>query len=244
MVSVCDEQFLIAHQSLHSRRNRGIGDAPQQVFRIVLISDLDIGHGLRYFVQQPVDRAFAIRIQHEKLAEVRMRMAQNFAPVFLGAGKRLLVTVHNARGVIDYFAQSDEPLAHQAFAGIGNGEYLKVRVERGFRILRKLAAFDPLLEVSGRASIHVVGFGVVWKLFAEDHPHQVVRTRSEIALLHRRVDLVIGLGYQVSNVARGRSVAKGSERKNIGHGSGRLQDTRTMAGRARLYYARLRLLGR
>ena len=66
------------------------------VHRAVLVGDFGQRRRLRGLIQQRVDRARAVRIQHEDLAEVRVRVAQQLQPILLGAGQRLLVAMHHA----------------------------------------------------------------------------------------------------------------------------------------------------
>src|SRR5271167_3254723 len=85
----------------------------------------------RRAVEQLVDFALRVRIQHEELLELRAGVAQQFKAIFLRAGERLLVTVDHARRIWLEFAEPDEALACEAFAGIGNGEILEVNVQAG-----------------------------------------------------------------------------------------------------------------
>ena len=55
---------------------------------------------LRRFVEQGVDPALGVRIQHEDLPEVRSGVLEYLTPVFLWAGERLFVAVNDARAVI------------------------------------------------------------------------------------------------------------------------------------------------
>ncbi len=50
---------------------------------------------------------------------VGARVAEQIETVFLGAGKRALVTIDDVGAVIFHRAERDEAFAHQALAGIG-----------------------------------------------------------------------------------------------------------------------------
>ena len=113
MVAVGDQQLLVRHQLLHARRVR---DLPDAVDRAVLVGDLGDGSGLRGLVEQRVDRARRVGVQHEELPEMGVRVAQQLQPVLLRPGERLLVPVDHARGILLHRAERDEALAHQPLA--------------------------------------------------------------------------------------------------------------------------------
>ena len=126
VMPVGDEQFLVRHQLPDARNTAGVRDLPKRMARAVLVGDIAGGLRLRGFVQQTVDLTRRVGVQHEELAEVRVRVAQQFQPVLLRAGQGLLVPVDDARRILLHRAQSDEALAHQPFAAIGHGELLEV----------------------------------------------------------------------------------------------------------------------
>ena len=68
--------------------------------RAVLVGDFARRLRLRGLVQKAVDLARRVGIQHEELAEVRVRVTQQFEAILLGAGKRLLVPVNHARRIL------------------------------------------------------------------------------------------------------------------------------------------------
>ena len=83
------------------------------------------GSGL---VEQGVDFAGGIGIEHEDQLAVGARVAKQIQAVLLGAGKGALVPMHNVGAVILHCAQSDEAFADQALAGVGEGELLEVGI--------------------------------------------------------------------------------------------------------------------
>src|SRR5215471_3602935 len=97
--------------------------------RSVFVEGNAIGRGLRSFVQELVDRARRIGVQHEDLPEMRARVAQEFQPVFFWTRERLFVTMDYPLRVRGHFTEPDKTLAHEFFVAIRNFEFLKVRVE-------------------------------------------------------------------------------------------------------------------
>ena len=128
MMPVGDQQLLVGHQLLHARR---IGDLPDAVPRAVFVRDLRDRRGLRRLVEQRVDRAGRVRIQHEELPEMGVRVAQQLQTVLLRTGERLLVPMHHAGRILLQSAERDEALPHQPLARIRNGELLEVREDPG-----------------------------------------------------------------------------------------------------------------
>ena len=189
-----------------------IGDGPQPVPGLVFVQNVEHGHAGRGFRQQLIDRAFAIRVQHENLPEVSARVAQQLQAVFLGTGQRLLVAIHHARRVILHFAEPDEAHARGALRGIGHGEILKVGVEPGLRVLRQDAVAHPLVQMLRSSRVDVVRRIILGVAFSQNHPHQIVRAGGEILRLHRRVDLVVRLREQMRGIAGLGRVAIGLKR--------------------------------
>ena len=145
VVAVGDQQLLVRHQLLDARR---VGDLPEAVHGAVLVGDLGQRRGCGRLVEQRVDGAVGVGVQHEELAEVRVGVAQQLQAVLLGPGERLLVAVDDAGGVVLDAAERDEALAHQALAGIGHREFLEVGEHAGLGIARQHAGRDPVLQMA------------------------------------------------------------------------------------------------
>ncbi len=145
VMAVGDEQLLRAHQLLEARDPRRVGYLPQPVLGLVLVGDARQRLGARGVLQDAIDLAFGIRIEHEELAEMGVAVAQQREPVLLRTRERLLVAVDDALRIILHRAQPDEAFAHQPLAGIGIGELLKVREQRRLGLAREHAALDPVL---------------------------------------------------------------------------------------------------
>ena len=197
VMPVGDQQFLVRHQLLDDAAH-GIGHPPHAVDRAVLVRDLRYRRQRRRLIQQRVDGAFGIGIQHEDLPAVRVRVAQQLEPVLLRPRERLLVPVHHAGGVVLHRAQGDEPLAHQALARVGDGEFLEVRVDASVAVLRQHPAGDPVVQVARGTGVDVVAVGILGFALPQDHAHQVVRAERQVAAPHRRGNLVVRLRYEVS----------------------------------------------
>src|SRR4051812_9424033 len=93
----------------------------------VLVRDLRDRRGFRRFVEQGVDGAGRIRVQHEKLTEMCVCMAQQLESILFGSGERLLMPMHHAGGILLDRAERDEALAHEPLTGIRQSEFLEIR---------------------------------------------------------------------------------------------------------------------
>ena len=91
-------------------------------------------------IEQLVDGARRIGVQHEDRFEVSVRVLEQFHAVLLRTGEGLLVAEDDARRILFHLAEGDEALADQALAGIGHDEFLEVGEHAGFGIARPDAA--------------------------------------------------------------------------------------------------------
>ena len=196
----------------------GLGDLPRAVDGAVLVFHGHGGLARGRLVQNPVDGAVRVRVEHEKLAEMRAGVAQQFHAVALGTRQRLLVPVYDAGRVILDRAKPDEALAREALAGVGNRELLEVGEQARLGFARQNAGADPVLQMPRRARVDVVGLAVAGRRFAQDDADRIVPARREITLAHGRRNLVVGLGGQESERTRGWSVAIRVEREYLSHG--------------------------
>ncbi len=112
----------------------------------------------RDLIQHPVDGKLRIGIQHEDLAEVGVRMAQQFHAIFFRTGERLFMAMDHAGGIIFHRAQTDEPLPLQSLVAVWRRKLLKIRVNTGFALMFQNAAADPIREQACCASVGVVAF--------------------------------------------------------------------------------------
>ena len=158
VVAVGDEQLLVRHQLLDLR---GGADLPHAVDGAVLVGDFGDGRRGGGLIEQGVDGAGRVGVQHEDGFEVGVGVLEQFHAVLLGTGEGLLVAEDDARGVVFHLAEGDEALADQALAGIGDDEFLEVGEHAGFGIARPDAARDPLLHGAGGAGVDVFSFVVV-----------------------------------------------------------------------------------
>ena len=216
---VGDEQFLVRHQLPDAR---GVGHPPHGVDRAVLIRYRGNRRVFGRFIQQRVDGASGVGIQHEELPAVRVRVAQQLQPVLLRSRERLLVPVHHAAGVVLHRAQGDESLAHQALPRVRDGEFLEVRKDAGMVVTRQHSGGDPVVQVARGAGVDVVAPGIPRPALPQDHPHQVMRAERQVAAPHRRGDLVVRLRYEVSQGTGLSRVPERLERIDLGHAPYRL----------------------
>ena len=194
VVAVGDEQFLVRHELLDLG---GGADLPHAVDGAVLVGDFGDGRRGGGLIEQGVDGAGRVGIEHEDGFEVGVGVLEQLHAVLLGTGEGLLVAEDDARGVVFHLAEGDEALADEALAGIGNDEFLEVGEHAGFGIARPDAAQDPLLHGAGGAGVDIFGFAVAGAALSEDDAHQIVGARLEVVALHGRRDLVVGLGDKV-----------------------------------------------
>ncbi len=102
---------------------------------------------------------------------------------------------------------------------------LVVDVERGLGVLDHHAALEPLVERGRRALVFVLP-GLV---LPQDHPDQVVLVLFVILVLQRRIDLVVRLGRQGSQVLDLRRVEVDAlKRKDFWHCSLRKRARRAL----------------
>ena len=158
VVAVGDEQLLVRHQLLDCCRG---ADLPHAVDGAVLVGDLGDGRRGGGLIEQRVDGARGVRVQHEDRFEVRVGVLEQLHAVLLGTGEGLLVAEDDARRILFHLAERDEAFADQALAGIGHDEFLEVGEHAGFGIARPDAARDPLLHGAGGAGVDVFGFVIV-----------------------------------------------------------------------------------
>src|SRR5208283_4227590 len=147
MMSVGDDQVLVAHVGMDGSDDQGIGDLPDAVEYAVFVGDLDVGscRGL----DQDVDFAGSA-VQHENLAEMSAGGAQKVQAVGLGFGESLLVAEDDVGGIILQAAESDEASPFDAFTGAGDTfrdpEGLGITVDGRFGIMAQDTGLAPVLE--------------------------------------------------------------------------------------------------
>src|SRR5271157_151838 len=99
MMSVGDHELLIFHRGLYGGGAIGVGDDSQAMHNTIFIMQNGRRSGGLGVLQDRVDALLGIRIEHEKLASVRARMAKKFEAVGLGTGERMLVAEDDASGI-------------------------------------------------------------------------------------------------------------------------------------------------
>src|SRR5689334_4727783 len=104
MVTVGDEQLLILHQ-FHDARDWQ--ELPHPMER--------------------VDLAEWIAVQHEDGLEMRMGVLEQLHAILLRTRQRLLMTKHDACGVLLHLPEREEALAYQPLASVWHDELLEVR---------------------------------------------------------------------------------------------------------------------
>src|SRR5262252_526220 len=87
-----------------------------------------------------------IGIEHEKLASVRLRVAEKLKTVGFGAGESLFVAKDNAGGIVFEMTGADEAATRAALPCAGHGVFLRISVERRSGILLDDAVANPVFE--------------------------------------------------------------------------------------------------
>ena len=70
----------------------------------------------RRLIENPIDRQFRIGIQHEDLAEVRVRVAQQLHAILFRTGERLFMAMDHSGRIVFHGAHANEALAFQGLA--------------------------------------------------------------------------------------------------------------------------------
>ena len=220
VVAVGDDQLLVGHGRGQQVDGRRIADLPQPVQHAVLVGDLGVG-GPGAVVQNLLDAAGRVGVEHEDLPEMRVRGLEQVEPVALGLAERLLVAEDHLLGVLVQLAEGDEAAPLLDDLGAGNLEALRVGEDAGVFFLRQHALLAPGAEVARRAGIDALAaLGVEQFRQAQDDAHQVVGAALVVGLLHGRRDLVVGLGDHVLQTDGGGIVAPGAKGINAGHAEG------------------------
>src|SRR5437763_12389256 len=114
-----------------------------------------VGYG-RDFDHAPL----RIGIKHEELAGVGLRVAQEFEAVCFRTGERLFVAEDNPSRIVFELAGANKAAALAALVSTGQCIFLRVSVERRYRILPQNAIADPIAQRSRGARVDVVLRGV------------------------------------------------------------------------------------
>jgi hypothetical protein len=123
--------------------------------------------------------------------------------------------------VVVELAEGDESAALEHDSrGAGELEALRVGEDAGLFFADEDAACAPCGEVSRGPGVDglLTGLGAVKELGqTKDDAHQVVRTALVVGLLHRRRDLVVGLGDDVFDADQRGVVTERAKRINTCH---------------------------
>src|SRR4029077_5325725 len=132
MVAVRNDQLLISHSLLNRMHAVGLRNRPEAMNHAILVGKLACGRngGFR-FGEYRVNAFLRIRIKHKQLTGVRPSMSQEFEAVGFQSGKRVLMAQANTGRIILKLFGTDEAAASASFRRTGNGELLRIGVERG-----------------------------------------------------------------------------------------------------------------
>ena len=159
-----------------------------------------------------------VGVEHVDLLAVGARGLEEREAVGLVLGEGLFVAVDDVVGVVRELAECDEAAALADLVRAGDLVGLGVAVERRRGLGLQDAFFAPLCERGGGAGVDVGAcFCIFGELLAEDDSDQVVRAERVVALLHRRRDLVVGLGDDVGHIDACGVITKCAERIETSH---------------------------
>ncbi len=226
-MSVRNHQLLVLHRFLNCGHALRLRNHPQPVDHAVLIEHFRCRRRSRFgFRQNRVDALLRVRIQHEKLPGVRLRVPQKFQPVGFRPGKRVLVPEDDPRGILLQFSRPDKAAPRAAYFVLsdriavvrpGNRVFLRVSIKRRRGILHHHLIVNPVLDRRSRARVHIVLRRIAGVRAAFLHRDEVVRVRGVIFFLHRRRNLVVRLRQDAVERRARRVVAKSAKGINLGH---------------------------
>src|SRR5262249_44010470 len=136
---------------------------------------------------------FGIGVEHEELAGVQARVAQQFQPIGLGTGKRVLVAKHDSGGIVLKLPSADAAAACAPLMRTRNREFLRVVIEGRRGVLQQDRVANPLCNLGGRARVDVVARVVVVVGTALFDGDQIVRVQGVVFGLALGRDFVVGL---------------------------------------------------
>ena len=153
MVSIGNEELLIAHQLLNFLDDCGIVYAPETVPHLIFIQHKHVRLG--FSGQQAFNLGLRVTVEHENLAKMRPGMAQQVQTVFTGLGVGLFMPEDHLIGIVMHSSQCNKaaPLGH--FMGAGHGKGLGIEIYRRFMVLLEDAAGTPVMQVLSGAGIDV-----------------------------------------------------------------------------------------
>ena len=115
MVAVGDHQFLIGHRFVDGGDALGLPDDPEAMDDVVFVGEFGGGGGFGFGLRENfVDDARGVAVEQEKLAGVRLGVAEEFEAVGFGAGERVLVAEDDAGGIFLELAGADKAAASKA----------------------------------------------------------------------------------------------------------------------------------
>ena len=220
MVAVGDNKLFVSHGRCQQKNDAGIGDAPELVKNAVFVCDFDFG-GTVVVIENLVDAARRIRIEHEYLAKMGMRGFEQIEAVALGFGEGLLMAENDLFRIIVQLAESNETATFFDNISTGNAKTLGVGVDGRVLLLDQYTLFAPRGKVAGCARVDALtalGIEQFWQ--AKNDAHQVIRAALIVGLLHRRRNLVVGLSNHVLRSNDGGIVVPRAKRKDTSHTDG------------------------
>ena len=156
-MAIGDDELLRRHFADDGGNDERVEDRPQPMKHAVFVARLDRRDGARPRRRARYRRGAGIVVQHEKLAGVRARVAEQFEAVDLGPGQRLFVAEDDASGVVFDAAQRDEALAGAALGAAWHGVLLRINIDAGRGIAEQDAVANPRGQGLLGACIDVIG---------------------------------------------------------------------------------------
>ena len=207
MMPVGNHQPLVPHSRGHELNRFSLRFAPDGMVRAVLIVHaLPRGRG-GAGRERALDFTRRVAVEHEKLAEVRARVLQQFQPVGLRAAQRFFMAMHQVRGIILKMKKRDKAAPLFALRRLArSGIFLVIGKDRRRRVRCQRSGANPFFEIIRRTRVYVRTRFVARLLRPANDVREIVRARLEVPRLHRGRDLVVRLRDQAPQVARDRRV--------------------------------------
>ena len=187
MVTVRNDELLISHSLLNRMHAVGLRNRPEAMNHAILVGKLACGrNGGFSFGEYRVNAFLRIRIKHKQLTGVCPSMSQEFEAVGFRSGKRVLVAKDDTGRIFLKPSSTDEATASASFRRTGDGELLRISVERGRGILNNNVIANPFLDFRRSPCVDVV----LWRIFSKD---AAFLNRDQVLRMH---GVVFGLALR------------------------------------------------
>ncbi len=137
VVSIGDDELLIIHRRLNLLNGCRVRNLPQTVDDLIFVPYFHVGRAI--LLQCRIDCVRPVAIEHEDLAEMRLRCAQQIQTIGLRFAERLLVAEDDLLVVVLKLSRGNKPSAFQFSSGrvAGDLKSLGIEINAGLLVLRQ-----------------------------------------------------------------------------------------------------------